>query len=143
MAAYSPRPETIASREVEDDVPLAEKRERFDTNEQLRNIIQKIKTFEKNRYINRKTLVIADDGKRIMKDVGEQTAVYYERSGYLVDRIFLDDFNIPVKYNLSERIKYTNENISPFLFRYSHPRSKIGSIIPEKCILSIMVLSII
>ena len=60
VAAYSPRPGTIASRSLEDNIPPAEKRERLDKIEQLQ---QGIAT-EINARLSGKTVEVLVEGKK-------------------------------------------------------------------------------
>jgi len=60
VAAYSPRPETIASREFEDNISPAEKRERLHTIEQLQEGI----AAEINAYLLGKTVEVLVEGKK-------------------------------------------------------------------------------
>jgi len=60
VAAYSPRPGTIASRSLEDNIPPAEKRERLDKIEQLQ---QGIAT-EINARLLGKTVEVLVEGKK-------------------------------------------------------------------------------
>ncbi|HUV55890.1 MAG TPA: radical SAM protein, partial [Dehalococcoidales bacterium] len=60
VAAYSPRPGTIASREYEDNIPLAEKRERLQKIERLEEGI----ATEINRRLLDKTVEVLVEGKK-------------------------------------------------------------------------------
>jgi len=60
IAVYSPRPETIASREFEDNVPLAEKRKRLHIIEQLQEGIAS----EINARLLGKTVEVLVEGKK-------------------------------------------------------------------------------
>ncbi len=74
IAAYSPRPGTIASREFEDNVPLAEKRERLNKIEQLQEGIAR----EINRRLSGKIVEVLVEGRKKGKWEGRT------RSGKLV-----------------------------------------------------------
>ncbi|MBA7682624.1 tRNA-2-methylthio-N(6)-dimethylallyladenosine synthase [subsurface metagenome] len=60
IAAYSPRPETIAAREYEDNIPLAEKRERLNKIEKLQEGI----ATEINHRLLDKTVEVLVEGKK-------------------------------------------------------------------------------
>jgi len=60
VAAYSPRPGTFASRKLEDNVPLAEKRERLNKIEQLQESI----ATEINVQLRGKTVTVLVDGRK-------------------------------------------------------------------------------
>jgi len=60
VAVYSPRPETIASRQFEDNIPLAEKRERLHIIEQLQESI----AAEINAHLLDKTVEVLVEGKK-------------------------------------------------------------------------------
>ncbi len=60
VAAYSPRPNTIASREFEDNIPLAEKMERLKTVEQLQGNI----AAEINSRLSGETVEVLVDGEK-------------------------------------------------------------------------------
>jgi len=60
VAVYSPRPETIASRQFEDNVPLAEKRERLHIIEQLQESI----ATEINAHLLGKTVEVLVEGRK-------------------------------------------------------------------------------
>jgi len=60
VAAYSPRPGTIASREYEDNIPLTEKRERLNRIEKLEEGI----ATEINRRLLNKTVEVLVEGKK-------------------------------------------------------------------------------
>ena len=60
VAAYSPRPGTIASRKFEDNIPLAEKRERLHKIEQLQESI----AAEINAQLSGKTVEVLVEGKK-------------------------------------------------------------------------------
>ncbi len=60
VAVYSPRPETIASRQFEDNIPLVEKRERLHTIEQLQESI----AAEINAHLLDKTVEVLVEGKK-------------------------------------------------------------------------------
>ncbi len=74
VAVYSPRPETIASRQFEDNIPLAEKRERLHIIEQLQEGI----ATEINARLLDKTVEVLVEGKKKSKWQGRT------RSGKLV-----------------------------------------------------------
>jgi len=74
VAVYSPRPETIASRQFEDNIPLVEKRERLHIIEQLQESI----AAEINTYLLDKTVEVLVEGKKKGKWQGRT------RSGKLV-----------------------------------------------------------
>jgi len=74
VAAYSPRPETIASREFEDNISPAEKRERLHMIEQLQEGI----AAEINAQLSGKTVEVLVEGKKKEKWQGRT------RSGKLV-----------------------------------------------------------
>ena len=74
VAVYSPRPETIASRQFEDNIPLAEKRERLHIIEQLQESI----AAEINARLLGKTVEVLVEGKKKGKWQGRT------RSGKLV-----------------------------------------------------------
>ncbi|MBA7546114.1 tRNA-2-methylthio-N(6)-dimethylallyladenosine synthase [subsurface metagenome] len=74
VAAYSPRPETIAAREFEDNIPLAEKRERLHIIEQLQESI----AAEINAHLLGKTVEVLVEGRKKGKWQGRT------RSGKLV-----------------------------------------------------------
>jgi tRNA-2-methylthio-N6-dimethylallyladenosine synthase len=74
VAVYSPRPETIASRQFEDNIPLAEKRERLHIIEQLQESI----AAEINAHLLGKTVEVLVEGKKKGKWQGRT------RSGKLV-----------------------------------------------------------
>ena len=79
VAAYSPRPETIASRQFEDNIPLVEKRERLHIIEQLQEGI----ATEISAYLLDKTIEVLVEGREKGKWQGRT------RSGKLV--FFNDD----------------------------------------------------
>lgn len=60
VAVYSPRPETIASRQFEDKIPLAEKRERLHIIEQLQESI----AAEINAHLLDKTVEVLVEGRK-------------------------------------------------------------------------------
>ena len=60
VAVYSPRPETIASRKFEDNIPLAEKRERLHIIERLQESI----VAEINAHLLGKTVEVLVEGKK-------------------------------------------------------------------------------
>jgi len=60
VAVYSPRPETIASRQFEDNIPLAEKRERLHIIEQLQESI----AAEINAHLLDKTVEVLVEGRK-------------------------------------------------------------------------------
>jgi len=60
VAAYSPRPETIASRQFEDNIPLTEKRERLHIIEQLQESI----ATEINAQLLDRTVEVLAEGKK-------------------------------------------------------------------------------
>ena len=60
VAAYSPRPGTIASRQFEDNIPLAEKKERLHIIEQLQESI----AAEINAHLLDKTVEVLVEGKK-------------------------------------------------------------------------------
>jgi len=74
VAVYSPRPETTASREFEDNIPLAEKRERLHIIEQLQGNI----AAEINAHLLDKTVEVLVEGRKKGKWQGRT------RSGKLV-----------------------------------------------------------
>jgi len=74
VAAYSPRPGTIASRELEDDIPLIEKKERLNRIEQLQEGIAD----EINSQLLGKTVEVLVEGRKKGKWQGRT------RSGKLV-----------------------------------------------------------
>ncbi len=74
VAVYSPRPRTIASRQFEDNIPLAEKRERLDIIEQLQESI----AAEINARLLDQTIEILVEGRKKGKWQGRT------RSGKLV-----------------------------------------------------------
>ncbi len=74
VAVYSPRPETIASRQFEDNIPLAEKRERLHIIEQLQESI----AAEINAHLLGKTVEVLVEGRKKGKWQGRT------RSGKLV-----------------------------------------------------------
>jgi len=80
VAVYSPRPETIASRQFEDNIPLAEKRERLDIIEQLQESI----AAEINAHLLGKTVEVLVEGRKKGKWQGRT------KSGKLV---FFDNNN--------------------------------------------------
>ena len=80
VAVYSPRPETIASRQFEDNVPLAEKRERLHIIEQLQESI----AAEINAHLLGKTVEVLVEGRKKGKWQGRT------KSGKLV---FFDNNN--------------------------------------------------
>ena len=95
VAAYSPRPGTIASRELKDNVPPAEKKERLNTIEQLQ---EKIAT-EINARLLDKTVEILVEGK--VKDKWQGRT----RSGKLV---FFNDDNDCLGQLINIRINETS-----------------------------------
>jgi len=97
VAAYSPRPGTIASRKFEDNIPLSEKRERLDKIEQLQ---EKIAT-EINAQLLGKTVEVLVEGKKKDKWQGRT------RSGKLV---FFSDYS---DY-LGQLVKIRIEKTSPW-----------------------------
>jgi tRNA-2-methylthio-N6-dimethylallyladenosine synthase len=81
LAAYSPRPGTIAARELADDVPLSEKKRRLAVLEKLQeNIVTEINTELKG-----KTVEILVEGK--------QKGKWYGRTGTDKLVFFSDDAN--------------------------------------------------
>jgi tRNA-2-methylthio-N6-dimethylallyladenosine synthase len=97
VAAYSPRPGTIASRKFEDNVPLAEKRERLRKIEQLQESI----AAEINAQLLGKTVEVLVEGKKKGKWQGRT------RSGKLVF------FNDNSDY-LGQLVKIRIEHTSPW-----------------------------
>ncbi len=97
VAAYSPRPGTIASRKLEDNVPLAEKRERLHKIEQLQESI----AAEINAKLLGKTVEVLVEGKKGGKWQGRT------RSGKLVF------FNDNSDY-LGQLVKIRIEHTSPW-----------------------------
>jgi len=97
VAAYSPRPETIASRKFEDNIPLAEKRERLHKIEQLQeSIAAKI-----NAQLLGKTVEVLVEGKKRDKWHGRT------RTGKLV--FFSDNSDY-----LGQLVKIRIEKTSPW-----------------------------
>jgi tRNA-2-methylthio-N6-dimethylallyladenosine synthase len=81
LAAYSPRPGTIAARELADDVPLSEKKRRLAVLEKLQeNIVTEI-----NAELKGKTVEILVEGK--------QKGKWYGRTGTDKLVFFSDDAN--------------------------------------------------
>jgi len=97
VAAYSPRPGTIASRKFEDNVPLAEKRERLRKIEQLQESI----AAEINAQLLGNTVEVLVEGKKKGKWQGRT------RSGKLVF------FNDNSDY-LGQLVKIRIEHTSPW-----------------------------
>jgi len=97
VAAYSPRPGTIASRKFEDNIPLAEKRERLNKIEQLQERI----AAEINRQLLGKTVEVLVEGKKKGKWQGRT------RTGKLV---FFSDTNDC----LGQLVKIRIEKTSPW-----------------------------
>jgi tRNA-2-methylthio-N6-dimethylallyladenosine synthase len=95
VAVYSPRPGTIASRKFEDNIPLAEKRERLNKIEQLQ---QRIAT-EINRQLWGKTVEVLVEGKKKGKLQGRT------RTGKLV---FFSDTNDCLGQLVNIRINKTS-----------------------------------
>ena len=97
VAAYSPRPGTIASRKFKDNIPLAEKRERFRKVEQLQeSIAAKI-----NAQLSGKTVEILVEGRKRDKWQGRT------RTGKLV--FFSDNSDY-----LGQLVKIRIEKTSPW-----------------------------
>ena len=97
VAAYSPRPGTIAARKLEDNIPLAEKRERLNKIEQLQ---ERIAT-EINRQLLGKTVEVLVEGRKKGKWQGRT------RTGKLV---FFSDTNDC----LGQLVKIRIEKTSPW-----------------------------
>ncbi len=97
VAAYSPRPGTIASREYEDNIPLTEKRERLNKIEKLEEGI----ATEINRRLLDKTVEVLVEGKKGDKWQGRT------RSDKLVFFSSYDDF-------LGQLVKVKIEKTSPW-----------------------------
>jgi len=97
VAVYSPRPGTIASREFEDNVPPAEKRERLNKIEQLQEGI----AAEINGQLLNKTVEVLVEGKKELKWQGRT------RSGKLVFFSDRSDF-------LGQLVKVRIEKTSPW-----------------------------
>jgi len=97
VAAYSPRPGTFASRKLEDNVPLAEKRERLNKIEQLQESI----ATEINVQLRGKTVTVLVDGRKKERWQGRT------RSGKLVF------FNGDGDY-LGQLVKIRIEKTSPW-----------------------------
>jgi len=97
IAAYSPRPGTIAARKLEDNIPLAEKRERLNKIEQLQ---ERIAT-EINRQLLGKTVEVLVEGRKKGKWQGRT------RTGKLV---FFSDTNDC----LGQLVKIRIEKTSPW-----------------------------
>ena len=97
VAAYSPRPGTIAARKFEDNIPLAEKRERLNKIEQLQ---ERIAT-EINRQLLGKTVEVLVEGRKKGKWQGRT------RTGKLV---FFSDTNDC----LGQLVKIRIEKTSPW-----------------------------
>lgn len=95
VAVYSPRPETIASRKFEDNIPLAEKRERLHIIEQLQESI----AAEINAHLLDKTVEVLVEGKEKEKWQGRT------RSGKLV---FFNNNNDCLGQLMKIRIKKTS-----------------------------------
>ena len=97
VACYSPRPETVAARELEDNIPAAEKKRRLNMVEQLQEGI----ATEINARLLGKTVEILVEGKRKGKWQGRT------RSGKLV--FFSDDGN-----HLGQLVNIKIEKTSPW-----------------------------
>jgi len=97
VAVYSPRPGTIASREFEDNVPPAEKRERLNKIEQLQEGI----AAEINGQLLNKTVEVLVEGKKELKWQGRT------RSGKLVFFSDRSDF-------LGQLVRVKVEKTSPW-----------------------------
>ncbi len=97
VAAYSPRPETIAARELEDNVPLTEKKRRLNNIEQLQESI----AAEINTQLLDKTVEILVEGRKKGKWQGRT------RSDKLV--FFSDNGNY-----LGQLVKIRIEKTSPW-----------------------------
>ena len=97
VAAYSPRPGTIAARKFEDNIPLAEKRERLNKIEQLQERI----AAEINRQLLGKTVEVLVEGRKKGKWQGRT------RTGKLV---FFSDTNDC----LGQLVKIRIEKTSPW-----------------------------
>ena len=97
VAAYSPRPGTIAARKLEDNIPLAEKRERLNKIEQLQERI----AAEINHQLLGKTVEVLVEGRKKGKWQGRT------RTGKLV---FFSDTNDC----LGQLVKIRIEKTSPW-----------------------------
>ncbi len=97
VAVYSPRPETIASREFKDNVPLVEKRERLNKIEQLQESI----VAEINAQLLGKTVEVLVEGREKSKWQGRT------RTGKLVFFSNSDDY-------LGQLVKIKIEKTSPW-----------------------------
>jgi len=95
VAAYSPRPGTIAARKFEDNIPLAEKRERLNKIEQLQARI----AAEINRQLLGQTVEVLVDGRKKGKWQGRT------RTGKLV---FFSDTNDCLGQLVTIRIEKTS-----------------------------------
>ncbi len=95
VAAYSPRPGTTAARKFEDNIPLAEKRERLNKIEQLQERI----AAEINRQLLGKTVEVLVDGRKKGKWQGRT------RTGKLV---FFSDTNDCLGQLVTIRIEKTS-----------------------------------
>ncbi len=95
VAVYSPRPGTIASRQFEDNIPLAEKKERLDIIEQLQESI----AAEINAHLLDKTIEVLTEGRKKGKWQGRT------RSGKLV---FFDNDNDCLGQLMKIRIEKTS-----------------------------------
>ena len=95
VAVYSPRPGTIASRQFEDNIPLAEKKERLDIIEQLQESI----AAEINAHLLDKTIEVLTEGRKKGKWQGRT------RSGKLV---FFDNDNDCLGQLMNIRIEKTS-----------------------------------
>jgi len=97
VAAYSPRPGTIASRELEDNIPLAEKRRRLNKIEQLQESI----ATEINAQLSGKAVEVLVEGRKKGKWQGRT------RTGKLVFFSTSDDC-------LGQLVKIRIEKASPW-----------------------------
>ena len=109
VAAYSPRPGTIASRELEDNIPPAEKRERLNKIEQLQ---ERIAT-EINAQLSGKTVEILVGGKVKDKWQGRTRTgklVFFNDNNNCLGQLMNIRVNKTSPWSLQGKVELSNTN---------------------------------
>jgi len=109
VAAYSPRPGTIAARKFEDNIPLAEKRERLNKIEQLQESI----AAEINAQLLGRTVEVLVDGKKKGKWQGRTRTgklVFFSNNGDCLGKLVKIRIEKTSPWSLQGRVKLDSIN---------------------------------